>query len=108
MDDPTRSNGAMFPSQARLHHTVMKSVNAETTLAALGITLPAGCIGVEVHNEGSAVLRFDYGSADANKGGISGLGSFPFWETKARLDTLKLYTGSATNVSFFIFTSGND
>jgi len=102
--DPTQSNGAIFPAQARLVATYKKSVNSAQTLAELSIDLPSDCIGVEIRNEGSAILRFGLGNANANNGGIAQFDAFSFWDTRANLEILKFYTGSATDISFFIYT----
>lgn len=109
MDDPTSYDSTMFPSQARLHSTAMVAINAETNLAELGITLPDGCIGIEFRLESDSILRFDFVSAGAAKGGIAQFDRFPVWDTKSRLETLKFYTGEADiNVSFFIWVAGNE
>ncbi len=110
MANPNSFNSSMFPAQARLDATYMKSVNTSQSLADLGITLPANAIGVEVFCEGAAALRFatKNAPADAGSGGIAQYGVFSFWDTLDNLNNLHFYTGTATNVSFFIYTNGND
>jgi hypothetical protein len=101
---PNEKSGQVFPSQARLHDTYSKAINASVTLSDLSITLPDKTIGVEVRLDDDTTLRIGFVTADANNGGIKQYDNYTVWDSKNRLNTLALFTGEAgKNVSIFVY-----
>jgi hypothetical protein len=101
-------NGHVLGSVAgpRMHSTKKVSVNASATLAALlGAALPANVVGVAVYNEGTLAVRYQTtgAAADANCAGIPIGGNLPFLGSKADLDNVRLFTGSASAVSLTVY-----
>jgi len=94
--DPNYATQQVFPAQAELYGTYSYAVNADTTLADLGLTLPDRVIGVELVNETDEILRFGFDTANGNSGGIPQSASYAVWAKKAKLERLHVYYGAAS------------
>jgi hypothetical protein len=104
MGNDVGSNVLSRTERAVMNASYTASVDATETLEEiLGEALPATVRLVIVNNTSSTPLYYNVGATTSANAQITGQ-SLSFWGSKALLDTFEFFTGTATDISFTVYT----